>query len=141
NAYFHDFGGGERFPIELASVLQEGGYTPIVVTRSPKLLQLAQDRDIRVIRGWWWKFQGFSGKIAPLFPIYLAWQFLLTLWYASLILRFKPQILHPQSRDDFIAATVAGRILGKHVIWTDHADLKYIWQNHSVWYKNPVGKL
>jgi glycosyltransferase involved in cell wall biosynthesis len=27
------------------------------------------------------------------------------------------------------------------VVWTDHADLKYILQNTPVWYKNPVGKL
>jgi glycosyltransferase involved in cell wall biosynthesis len=27
------------------------------------------------------------------------------------------------------------------VIWTDHADLKYVYQNGSVWYKNPIGKL
>lgn len=27
------------------------------------------------------------------------------------------------------------------VIWTDHADLKHIWLNLLVWYKNPVGKL
>jgi glycosyltransferase involved in cell wall biosynthesis len=26
-------------------------------------------------------------------------------------------------------------------VWTDHADLKHVWQNLSVWYKNPIGKM
>jgi len=44
-------------------------------------------------------------------------------------------------KDDFIAGTVAGRLLGKGVVWTDPADLKHIFLNHAIWYKNPVGKL
>ncbi|MEI6851039.1 MAG: glycosyltransferase, partial [Candidatus Saccharibacteria bacterium] len=37
--------------------------------------------------------------------------------------------------------TFAAKILKKRVIWTDHADLKHIWKNINIWYKNPVGKL
>jgi glycosyltransferase involved in cell wall biosynthesis len=65
----------------------------------------------------------------------------LILWYLYVASSKKIDILHPQSRDDFIGATIAGKILRKKVIWTDHADLKYVFQNHKVWYENPVGKL
>jgi glycosyltransferase involved in cell wall biosynthesis len=56
-------------------------------------------------------------------------------------LRNHIDVVHPQSRDDFIAATFAARLLRKKVVWTDHADLKHIYMNHKSWYKNPVGKL
>jgi glycosyltransferase involved in cell wall biosynthesis len=61
--------------------------------------------------------------------------------YFLIIIYYKINIVHPQSRDDFISATLAAKLLGKKVVWTDHADLKYVWQNHKTWYKNPVGKL
>lgn len=141
NAYFHDFGGGERFPVELADELTKHGFTPIVISRSPKLLEFASSRKVAHKKGWWWNYQDFSGIRALLFPIYLAWQAMLIIWYSALIFKYRPQIMHPQSRDDFIAATFAGKLFGKRVVWTDHADLKYVWQNHRIWYKNPVGKL
>lgn len=141
NAYAHDFGGGERFPVELANELKNHGYNPIIISRSPKLLDFAKSRQITTIKGWWWSHQDFSGIKTALFPLYLIWQLLLTAWYSGLIIKFRPEVVHPQSRDDFIAATLAGKLSAKRVIWTDHADLKYVWQNHRVWYKNPVGKL
>ncbi len=141
NAYSYDFGGGERFPVALAEELRNNGFSSIIITRSPKLYDLAQKRAIAVKKGWWWQYQNFSGLRTLLFPLYLGWQLLLLFWYIAQIIRFHPQTVHPQSRDDFIAATFAGKLCGKRVVWTDHADLKYIWQNHTVWYKNPVGKL
>jgi glycosyltransferase involved in cell wall biosynthesis len=141
NAHVYDFGGGERFPVQLAKQLEQSGFNTLVVSRSPKLLNYAKLENAKHLRGWWWSRQSWSGKSALLFPIYIIWQFLLFTWYLQLILRFRPATVHPQSKDDFIAATFAGRLLGKRVIWTDHADLKYIFANHTIWYKNPVGKL
>ncbi len=141
NAYTYDFGGGERFPVVLAEELKKNGFSPIVITRSPKLRSFAKERNIVVKKGWWWRYQDFSGIRTVLFPLYLLWQLVLFFWYITLVIRFRPHAIHPQSRDDFIAATLAGRLCGKRVVWTDHADLKYIWQNHSTWYKNVVGKL
>lgn len=141
NAYFHDFGGGERFPVHLAQELIKSDIEAIVVSRSPKLLDYAQDQNIKTVRGWWWSRQDWSGKKTLLLPFYLVWQLILFLWYIYLILRLKPRVVHPQSKDDFIAATLAGKLLRKRVVWTDHADLKYIYQNHKVWYKNPIGKI
>jgi glycosyltransferase involved in cell wall biosynthesis len=141
NAYFHDFGGGERFPVHLATELRKNHVEPVVVSRSPKLLEYSNLQDVAVIKGWWWSKQDWSGKNTLLFPLYLGWQVLLTIWYLQLIVRLRPSVVHPQSKDDFIAATIAARLLRKRVVWTDHADLKYVFQNHTVWYKNPVGKL
>lgn len=141
NAYTWDFGGGERFPVLLAKELQKHGYKPLVVSRSSRLLGLASSTKLDKKLGWWWSYQNFSGMRVIFFPVYVLWQLLLFFWYMQLIIRVNPQIVHPQSRDDFIASTLAGRLLGKRVIWTDHADLKYVWQNYSIWYKNPVGSL
>lgn len=141
NAYFYDYGGGERFPVNLAQELQQLGHSPVVVSRSPKLLRYAAAEGVAAKKGWWWSRQNWSGLRVALVPLYLLWQVVLTLWYVQLILRVRPQVVHPQSKDDFVAATLAGRLLGKRVVWTDHADLKYVFANHRVWYKNPVGKL
>ncbi len=141
NAHRYDFGGGERVPVNLADILSKNGYAPVIVSRSPKLLDYASTKGIKVVRGWWWSRQNWSGPRVLLTPIYFIWQLLLILWYLSLFLRLRPKVVHPQSKDDFIAATVAGKLLGAKVVWSDHADLKYVYQNTSVWYKNPVGKL
>lgn len=141
NANSYDFGGGERYPVFLAKELVKLGYDPLIVSRSPRLHDFAHSNDINIIRGWWWSWQNWSGKFALLFPIYFIWQIILTFWYVGLFIRKNPSVVHIQSKDDFIAATWAGRILGKKVIWTDHADLKHIWMSIGIWYKNPVGKL
>jgi glycosyltransferase involved in cell wall biosynthesis len=68
------------------------------------------------------------------------WQVLLFVWYSLLFIKHKPSIVHIQSKDDFIAASLAAKLIGTKVVWSDHADLKYIYQNTSTWYKNPIGK-
>ncbi|HEX6416338.1 MAG TPA: glycosyltransferase family 4 protein [Candidatus Saccharimonadales bacterium] len=141
NAKSYDFGGGERFPVFLAETLAKNEMTPIVVSRSKKLLDFANDRSVPSVRGWWWSNQNWSGARVLLFPIYLLWQVVLFFWYLQLFIRKKPMAVHIQSKDDFIAATFAGKLAGARVIWTDHADLKHIWLNVRTWYKNPVGKL
>lgn len=140
NAYRYDFGGGERVPVDLAEILAKNEFDPIIVSRSPKLLEYAVSKKIRNIRGWWWSRQNWSGARIVLSPVYFIWQIILTTWYLTLFLRLKPSIVHPQSKDDFIAATIAARFLGIPVIWSDYADLKYVYQNSRVWYKNPIGK-
>lgn len=141
NAYSYDFGGGERFPVSLAEELAKQGHETVIISRSPRLLSLAKERKLEVVQGWWWSYQNFSGRHSLLFPVYLLWQLALMVWYLVLFIRLKPSAVHPQSRDDFVAATLAAKLVGSRVVWTDHADLKYIFQNHRVWYKNPVGKL
>lgn len=141
NAMPYDFGGAERFPVHLALEMEKHNYKMMVVSRSAQLLKYTQLHNIKNIRGWWWSQQNWSGIRTLLFPVYLGWQACLIFWYMQLIIRLRPDIVHPQSKDDFIAATIAGKLLNKKVIWTDHADLKYIFANHTFRYKNPVGKL
>lgn len=141
NAKSYDFGGGERFPVFLSEVLKKNDFYPILITRHPRLLDFATSRSIKTIRSLWWSNQNWSGPRVVLFPVYFIWQTILFLWYLRLFVRIRPDIIHIQSKDDFIAATWAGKVLGKRIIWTDHADLKHIWKNVGIWYKNPVGKL
>jgi len=141
NAKAYDFGGAERFPVFLGEVLQKNDFHPILVTRHPRLLTFAHGRSVETIKSWWWSNQDWNGPKVIMFPVYLIWQIALFFWYMQLFVRLRPDIIHIQSKDDFIATTWAGRILGKKVVWTDHADLQHIWRNVGVWYKNPVGKL
>lgn len=141
NASYADFGGGERFPVFLAKALKNEGYETVVVSRSEKILKFARQQKVRTVKGWWWPRQSWSSARALLTPLYIIWQIKLTVWYLFLLSKEKPDVIHIQSKDDFIAGTLAGKIKNKKVIWTDHADLKHIWQNLTVWHKNPIGKM
>lgn len=141
NAARDDFGGAETYQVSIASVLSANGYNPIIVSRSKKLLTYATNNSITTRKGWWWSQQNWNGYRAILTPVYVAWQVILTLWYMWLILSSKATALHIQSKDDFIAGTIAGKILQKKVIWTDHMDLRYIFQNINKPLRNPIGKI
>ena len=141
NAAPRDFGGAETYPVSLASVLTNQGLSPIIVTRSKKLLHYAHEHAIPTVRGWWWSHQNWSGKYALLLPSYIGWQIILTCWYVHLIKKTRATALHIQSKDDFIAATIAGRLTKRKTVWTDHMDLRYIFINISRPFKNPLGKL
>ena len=141
NAAPYDFGGGERFPVFLATSLAKQGVDSIIVSRSKKLLSFAEENNISTVRGWWCKRQNWSGVRVFAIPIYIVWQIILFFYYVSLIKKVDATAVHIQSKDDFISATYAAKFLGKRVIWTDHADLKHVFQNLTVWYKNPIGKM
>ena len=140
NAAPYDFGGGERFPVFLAKSLTEQGYEPTVISRNATLLSFATNNSIPTLRGWWWSWQNWSGLQVVLFPAYTLWQCLLYFWYLQVFKKINPLAVHIQSKDDFIAGTYAAKHLGIRVIWTDHADLKHVWQNIQVPLKNPIGK-
>jgi len=141
NAYSYDFGGGERFPVHFAKELNSLGNETVVVSAQSRLLQYAAEQGVRHRKGLWWSRQNWSGLRTVLTPLYIGWQCILFFWYVSLLAREHPAVLHLQSKDDFIAGTIVGRLFKCRVIWTDHADLKHIFKNHQVWYKNPIGKL
>lgn len=141
NSFEHNFGGAERLAVLVGEELKENGLKPIVVSRQSKLLAYADAQGIKRHKGLWWDRQNWSGSRALLFPVYLVWQLILFFWYLGVVLRYRPDIIHAMSKDDFVAATLAGKLLGKRVFWTDPADLKHIFANQPIWYKNPVGKL
>ncbi len=140
NASKHDFGGGERFPVFVAEILKEQNIVTYLISRNMKLLSFARESGITTVKGWWWSNQNWSGGRALMFPIYTAWQLVLYVWYLAIFARLKPDAVHIQSKDDFIAATYAAKTMKATVVWTDHADLKHIWLNLQNPYKNPVGK-
>jgi len=141
NAAATDFGGGERVPVFLARELAAFDVQALILSRSEKLLAFAKAENVAHQKSWWWSRQDWSGKNALLFPTYVLWQIILYAYYLSIFAKHKPTTVHIQSKDDFIAGSLAARSLGIQVLWSDYADLKHIWLNHSVWYKNPVGKL
>ena len=141
NAAPYDFGGGERFPVFLAETLKYQGFSPTIISRSKKLIEFTKENQVPTVKGWWWSKQQWSGVNNLLIPIYAIWQCILFLYYVSLFSKLKVGVVHIQSKDDFIAATHAAKALNIRVVWTDHADLKHIWRNLSIWYKNPIGKM
>lgn len=141
NAAPQDFGGGERFPVFLAKELQQAGFQSLVFSHHQTLLTYAKDSAVPHKHTWWWAQQNWSGGRAILAPLYILWQIGLTCYYTVLFLRYRARVVHLQSKDDFIAGSIAGRLVGARVIWTDHADLKHVWKHITIWHKNPVGKL
>lgn len=138
----YDFGGGERVPVFIArEAAKNENLSPIVFSRSKKLLDFADTNNIPHKKTWWWSRQNWSGARVLMTPIYLVWQIVLFIYYFVLFVKYRPTVVHLQSKDDFIAGTYAGRILGASVVWSDHADLKHIFRNHQTWYKNPIGKM
>ncbi len=141
NSHALDVGGAEIFPVNLSKILENNNYEPVMYSSNKKTLLLAKTSKIKTIHSPWWSFQNFSGFKIILFPAYVVWIIMLMVWYFFSFLKNRIEVVYPQSRDDFIAATLAGKILNKKVVWSDHADLKHIYMNHKKWYKNPVGKL
>lgn len=141
NAAASDFGGAETYPISQAKILQQQGWNPIVVTASQKLLAYASDQGVPTVKGKWLPQQNWTGTRILLIPFYILWQVYLTFWYVGLIKKTGARTLHIQSRDDFIGGTFAGKLLHRTVVWTDHMDLRYIFENITKPFRNIVGKL
>lgn len=113
NASAGDFGGAETYPVSLAELLKDNAWNPVIVTASKKLQTYASSKGITVHKGLWWAHQNFSGKRVISFPLYVAWQIFLVFWYTLLIIKTQAKVLHIQSRDDFISASIAGKVLGR----------------------------
>lgn len=142
NAQPYDFGGGEKTPVLIAHEISiESDLKVIVFSHSEKLLKFANLNNVLTEKTWWWSQQNWSGWKVFLSPIYFSWQAVLFLYYVIKFQKYQPSVVHIQSKDDFIAGTLAARLLNIKVIWSDYADLKHIFMNHSKWYKNPIGKM
>ncbi len=137
----NDFGGAEKYQIELAKGLKSNGFNPTIITSSLKLQEEAKKQKILVIKAPFLLQQNWSGYRNLFLPIYFIWQIYLYFWYRKIIKKTKLDVLHLQSRDDFIAGTLAGKHLKKHLVWTDHADFRaFIFQNINLPFKNFIGK-
>lgn len=142
NADPKDFGGAETYPISLMSTLERvSDYEPVIATGSNKLLTYAKGRGKKTIKSPYLTHQNWTGWRTLLIPLYAMWQAYLVVWYYFKIKSINPSVVHIQSRDDFIAASISAKLLGKRVIWTDHMDLRYVLENSQKPFRNIVAKL
>ncbi len=136
-----NYGGGESYQIILAKQLEKNDYQPIIVTSSNRLIEEAKKANIKTIRAPYLKKQNWSGLSNLLLPIYLLQQKKLYSWYKKLIKKYRPTAIDIQSKDEWIAATKAGRKLKVQVLWTDHIDFRtWVLQNVEKRFKNYIGK-
>lgn len=122
NAYQKDAGGAEQYSLNLAIALKNVGHKPVLVTKVKKIHDKAGENDVRVVSGPWHNSQKWDRLYYLRYPLFVT-------WYIYAILRFRIDVIHPQSRDDFVFATQAAKLLSRPVVWTDHADLKYVLDN------------
>ena len=137
----NDFGGAEKYQIELAKGLKSNDFNPTIITSSLKLQEEAKKQNLSVIKAPFLIQQNWSGYRNLFLLIYFFWQIYLYFWYRKIIRKTKLDVLHLQSRDDLIAGTLAGKHFKKRIIWTDHADFRaFIFQNINLPLKNFIGK-
>lgn len=122
NAYQQDAGGAEQYALNLAIALKNEGHIPFLTTKVKEIIKKGEEHNIRTVPAMWHESQGWDRSYYVRYP-------LTVLWYMWIIILKRIDVVHPQSRDDFVFATRAARILGKKVVWTDHADLKHILDN------------
>jgi glycosyltransferase involved in cell wall biosynthesis len=119
NAWQQDAGGAEQYALNLCVALEHAGHLPLLITKVRDIVEKSKIGRIPYRMGSWRDNQEWSRSYWFRYP-------LTVLWYLWIIVRHRIDIVHPQSRDDFIFATKAAKLLRKRVVWTDHADLKYI---------------
>ena len=135
------FGGGETYQLTLAEQLRRHHFEPIIISSCRQLKREAKRRGIHTKLAWRCRMQNWSGWRNLLLPLYFLWQLILTLRYCWLFLWLRPAAVNVQSRDDLIAATIAGKLCCTRVLWTDHADFRnWVFQNIEVKHKNLIGK-
>ena len=141
NTFPKNYGGGETYQLTLSKTLIDNHYHPIIFTSSSELLANSQKAKIESRKAPFLKFQNWSGLKNFLLPLYVLWQCYLYFWYLHQFKQFKPQSIIIQSRDDWIAATLAANRLKIQVLWIDHMDFRsWVLQNVEQKYKNLIGK-
>lgn len=115
----NDFGGAETYAYNLSKALKVNNHRPLLITSLSPLIQKCRDNHIPVKRGPWKQSQEWN-------RLYYLRYAATTLWYCWQILVHRIDVVNPQGRDDFVFATTAAWLMRKPVVWTDHADLKYI---------------
>lgn len=136
------FGGGEIYQLNLAKMLRKSGYGPVIITNSQELIRRAKESGYSVLMPPYIERQNWSGVYNLLLPLYAVRLKKLEKWYDGVLKEHAPEIINVQSRDDFIAATIAAKKNSVKTIWTDHADFKsWVLTNVNVKFKNMIGKV
>ena len=135
------YGGGEMYQLLLAKKLAEAGFEPIIYTSCRKLREEAKKEGIKAKTAWYCRQQNWSGIRNLLIPFYYIWQLILFFYYVCVLIKNHPAAINIQSRDDMIAATLAGKLCKVRVLWTDHADFRnWTMENVKSRFKNIIGK-
>lgn len=136
-----NYGGGETYQLKVGKKLKEAGFEVFIVTASRELLRVAKTNGFKVIRAPYLERQNWSGWRNILLPVYFWRQHRLKKWYCKMFKMYKPDAVNIQSRDEWIAATMAAKKLKVPVVWTDHIDFRtWVLQNVKVPGKNLIGK-
>lgn len=141
NVASEKYGGGEAYQLKLAEELKNNGFLPIIVTNSEELLKNAKKSGFETLVPPYCERQNWSGWRNILLPIYWIYQKKLERWYKKAIRQYNPKAINIQSRDDWIAATIAAEECGVQILWTDHADFRnWVLWNVNNRFKNVIGK-
>ncbi|MGN0449251.1 MAG: glycosyltransferase family 4 protein [Ruminococcus sp.] len=141
NIWKDAYGGAEKYQIDLAKILVRNNINPIIVSSSRRVLEEAENANLKCVSAPYCHRQNWSGWRNILLPFFVVWEIYLYFWYRLLIKKTNADVLHIQSRDDMIAGTLVAKKTGKKVVWTDHSDLRLVvWENIDKKYKNPIGK-
>lgn len=136
------YGGGETYQLMLANEIQKYKFKTYIISSSKKLLEESKKMKIPCISAPFLKQQNWSGWRNIFLPIYFIWQIYLFFWYLCLFKKERPKVVNIQSRDDWIAATLAANLLKIRTLWTDHMDFRsWVLQNVDIKFKNLIGKL
>ena len=141
NVALEKYGGGEAYQLKLAEELKKNGFLPIIVSNSERLLKNAKKSGFETLVPPYCERQNWSGWRNILLPMYWIYQKKLERWYKKAIRQYNPKVINIQTRDDWIAATIAAKECGVQILWTDHADFKnwVLWNVNSK-FKNIIGK-
>lgn len=134
-----NYGGAEIYQIYLAKELKKFKYDTFIISNSSNL-SLGIDPK-KYIKAPFLRYQNWSSWRNIFLPFYILWQVYLYFWYKKVFKKHHPTTVNIQSRDDWIAATLAAKHLNIKVFWTDHADFRsWVLQNVNHKFKNPIGK-
>lgn len=141
NTLPQNYGGGETYQLTLAQVLSDHHYHPIIMSSSSQLLEDAKKKKISSEKAPFLKNQNWSGFRNFFLPLYILWQHYLYFWYLHQFKRLNPKTVIIESRDDWIAATLAAKKLKIQILWLDHMDFRsWVLQNVEQKCKNAIGK-
>jgi glycosyltransferase involved in cell wall biosynthesis len=126
-------GGAEVSAFDQVKLLHGMGHDVFYVSNMPDLLSKARQLGIKTGTLPW--IQLYKPPLRYLlYWLLLPW---FTLKAINLVLRFKPDIVNPHSREDQIVFTLTKFIHKKPVIWKDAGDLRYQLRKNR---RNPFGK-
>ena len=123
NAYTWQYGGAERFTLNMAQVLgEEKLANPIIATSVTDLRRQAKKLKIPAIRNIWMKNETHRRWAVAYYGLFIP----LVLQYAYFILRHRIDVVTLMGRDEQIFGSIAAKLLKKRVVWIDHGDMKGI---------------